>query len=99
MYHVRKRAKEYEGKGIEYTIEHPTYKGERTSMWALIPQKLMPPTRITRYCCQVLKEQSGKGRFIVTGARWAESSARKANRGRLEILRRNQGQKVAPQLR
>lgn len=69
VYHVRKRAKEYEGKGIEYTIAHPTYKGERTSMWALIPQKLMPPTRVVRYCCQVLKEQHGKERFIVTGVR------------------------------
>ena len=89
VYHVRKRAKEYEGKGIKYTIAHPTYKGERTSMWALIPQKLMPPTRIARYCCQVLKEQTGKDRFIVTGVRWAESPARKANRDSLEIQRRN----------
>lgn len=94
VYHVRKRAKEYEGKGIKYTIEHPTDKGERTSMWALIPQKLMPPTRIARYCCQVLKEQNGKDRFIVTGVRWAESPARKANRDSLEILRHNRGEKL-----
>lgn len=51
VYHVRKRAKEYEARGIEYTIAHPTYKGKRTSMWTLIPQKLMPPTRVMRYCC------------------------------------------------
>ena len=86
VYHVRKRAKMYEDKGIKYTILHPTYKGEPTSMWALIPQKLMPPTRLARYCCEVLKEQNGKDRFIATGVRWAESNSRKNNRGILEIL-------------
>lgn len=44
VYHVRKRAKEYELKGVSYTIHYPTYKGEPTSMWKLIPIKLMPPT-------------------------------------------------------
>lgn len=86
VYHVRKRAKEYEEKGIKYTIILPTYQGKRTSMWDLIPKKLMPPTRIARYCCAVLKETAGKGRFIATGVRWAESTRRAANRGVLEVL-------------
>lgn len=86
VYHVRKRAKMYEDKGIKYTILYPTYKGELTSMWKLIPQKLMPPARTVRYCCVVLKEQGGKDRFIATGVRWAESISRKNNRGILEIL-------------
>lgn len=30
-----------------------------TSMWNLIPKKRMPPTRIVRYCCEVLKERGG----------------------------------------
>lgn len=85
VYHVRKRAKEYEEKGIKYTIILPTYQGKRTSMWDLIPKKLMPPTRIARYCCAVLKETAGKGRFVVTGVRWAESVKRAANRGALEV--------------
>ena len=55
-------------------------------MWQLIPQKLMPPTRVVRYCCAVLKEQGGKGRFITTGVRWAESSKRKNSRGVYEVL-------------
>lgn len=86
VYHVRKRAKEYELKGVSYTIHYPTYKGEPTSMWKLIPIKLMPPTRLARYCCAVLKETTGRDRFIVTGVRWAESTSRKNNRSSLEIL-------------
>lgn len=42
---------------------------------------LMPPTRWSRYCCSVLKERGGRGRFITTGVRWAESVKRKNNRG------------------
>ena len=86
VYHVRKRAKEYELKGVSYTIHYPTYKGEPTSMWKLIPIKLMPPTRLARYCCAVLKETTGRDRFIATGVRWAESTARKNNRSSLEII-------------
>ena len=78
---VRQEAKRFEDLGIKYTINMPMYKGKRTSMWSLIPQKLMPPTRIVRYCCAVLKEQGGAGRFIATGVRWAESASRKNSRG------------------
>lgn len=85
VYHVRKRAKEYELKGVSYTIHYPTYKGEPTSMWKLIPIKLMPPMRAVRYCCDVLKETTGRDRFIVTGVRWAESAKRQNNRSSLEI--------------
>lgn len=86
VYHIRKRAKMYEDKGIKYTILYPEYKGEPTSMWKLIPQKQIPPTRVARYCCKVFKEQGGKDSFIVTGVRWEESNSRKNNRGVLEIL-------------
>ena len=81
---VRQEAKRFEDLGIQYTINMPTYKGQRVSMWSLIPQKLMPPTRIVRYCCAVLKETGGSGRFITTGVRWAESTNRKNNRGIFE---------------
>lgn len=63
------------------TINYPIYKGVRCSMWSLIPQKLMPPTRLVRYCCSILKERGGQGRYITTGVRWAESKARAKNRG------------------
>jgi len=29
------------------------------SMWKLIPRKKMPPSRLVRYCCEVLKEEGG----------------------------------------
>ena len=46
------------------------------SMWKLIVNKRMPPTRIARYCCTYLKETNGAHRFVVTGIRWAESYGR-----------------------
>lgn len=86
--YIRQEAKRFEELGIPYTINLPVYKGKRTSMWSLIPQKLMPPTRLVRYCCAVLKEGGGAGRFIATGVRWAESTARKKNRGIYESDRK-----------
>lgn len=71
---VRREFKRLEEKGITCTVNKPTYKGAPVTMWSLIPQKSMPPTRLIRYCCAILKEQGGKGRFITTGVRWAESA-------------------------
>jgi phosphoadenosine phosphosulfate reductase len=48
----------------------------KTSMWKLIVEKMMPPTRRVRFCCSELKERSGKGRYVITGIRWAESVKR-----------------------
>jgi phosphoadenosine phosphosulfate reductase len=70
--------------------EVPRYKdGSVATMWNLIPKKLMPPTRIARYCCEVLKEDGGDGRKAVTGVRWAESPSRKQNQGQVTILKKN----------
>lgn len=77
VYHIRKVFRDLELKGIPCEIEMPVYKGKRTSMWKLIPQKLMPPTRLVRYCCSVLKETGCRNRYIATGVRWDESSKRK----------------------
>ena len=62
---------------------HPDVIFERPElpMRKLIVKKLMPPTRIVRYCCQVLKEGGGKGRVVMTGVRWAESPRRKVQHG------------------
>lgn len=59
--------------------------GKVITMWNLIPQKHMPPTRMVRYCCGYLKEDGGKDRDKITGVRWAESVRRKNNRSGLEI--------------
>ena len=72
----------------------PRYKDKPVSMWTLIPQKLMPPTRLVRYCCAVLKENTGRDRFIATGVRWAESTNRKKNRGTMEFSHRDKEKRI-----
>jgi phosphoadenosine phosphosulfate reductase len=54
-----------------------------TNMWKLIEKHGIPPTRMIRYCCRELKEETGhadKGRFILTGVRWAESVKRRGRK-------------------
>lgn len=60
--------------------------GKPITMWNLIPRKMMPPTRIARYCCAELKEDGGDGRKCVTGVRWAESNNRRQNQGIVTIF-------------
>lgn len=86
VYHVRDTFRRLEDKGIKCSVNWPTYKGAPVTMWSLIPQKLMPPTRVARYCCSILKEGGGKGRMITTGVRWAESVSRRCKRGIYETL-------------
>lgn len=89
VYHVRNKFRELELSGIKCDIDyHVQPDGKRVTMWNLIPRKLIPPTRLMRYCCSELKEGGGKDRFIITGVRWAESAARKKNRGSLEVIAR-----------
>lgn len=90
VYHVRDTFRRLEENGIKCDVDkHINPDGTRTTMWNLIPRKLIPPTRLMRYCCSKLKEGGGKGRFIATGVRWAESVARRNNRGSFEVLARN----------
>lgn len=56
------------------------------TMWALIEKKLMPPTRLARYCCEVLKERGGAGRLKITGVRKAESNLRNYNNGVINVI-------------
>lgn len=78
VYHIREVFRGLELQGIKCTIDyHVQPDGSRVTMWNLIPRKLMPPTRIVRYCCSELKETFGAGRYISTGIRWSESSRRK----------------------
>lgn len=62
--------------------------GTHKTMFNLIPHKLLPPTRLGRYCCEELKEAGGRGRLKMTGVRKDESSSRKANGGLIKILGR-----------
>lgn len=73
--YIEKVFKRCEEKGIK-TIYKNRYPVEHT-MWELIEKKHMPPTRIVRYCCSVLKETGTAGRFAVLGVREAESVNRR----------------------
>ena len=61
--------------------EHPT-----TTMYQLIVKNVIPPTRIARYCCRLLKEHGGNGRVKITGIR-AEESPRRAKRPPVDTLK------------
>lgn len=76
VYHIREVFKKCEAEGIHTEIRMPTYKGKPTSMWRLIEEKTIPPTRTIRYCCEVLKETTTPNRFIAVGVRGDESRNR-----------------------
>ena len=51
--------------------------GKEKTMWTLIGNRAMPPTRLARYCCDELKERTGDiGDTVFTGVRWSESKKR-----------------------
>ena len=86
VWHVRETFRRLELATVKCIIDtHRTPDGGNVTMWNLIPKKMVPPTRLMRYCCAVLKEGGGKGRFIATGVRWAESVKRKNSRGLIEV--------------
>lgn len=47
------------------------------SMWTLIEEHQIFPTRLTRYCCEHLKERRNPPGWLITGVRWAESLRRR----------------------
>ena len=88
--HVNEVFKRLESEGIATHRHIPTYQGEKINMWQLIPKKGIPPTRLVRYCCEVLKETATPNRLICTGVRWSESNKRKS-RGVFEIQGKHAG--------
>ena len=62
-------------------IEEP-----KKTMWQLIVEKGIPPTRVIRYCHSELKGHSGKCRVVVSGVRWAESKKRAISSGLVMIM-------------
>lgn len=77
VYHIRDVFKRLVGGGIKATIRY-SYNDDGTpkTMWNMIPRKLMPPTRIVRYCCAELKETGTPNRMAALGVRAAESTKR-----------------------
>ena len=58
-----------------YHSKTEIHKPEMT-MFQLILKKGMLPLRQARFCCEILKERGGTGRFVLTGIRWEESPQR-----------------------
>lgn len=83
--HVRQTFARLEASGVNCEIRRPEFKGKPVTMWTLIPEKKMPPTRLVRYCCRVLKETGGAGRAIATGVRRSESSKRQGRKFAMKI--------------
>ena len=90
--HVHKVFDRLKKGGVNCTIRHPFYKGEPVTMWSLIPQQKMPPTRLARYCCRTLKETGGRGRAIATGVRRAESVRRRDRKFAVRMSQNNRAQ-------
>lgn len=75
---------------VKFGREHypfVTWEKPKYSIWTGIKKKGLPK-RLGRWCCEVLKEYSGKGRFVITGIRAAESSRRRM-RSQVELETRN----------
>ena len=72
VYHIRDVVKRLKDKGITASIQYPEH-----TMWQLIVEKQIPPTRLARYCCAELKETSTPNRLALLGVREAESVKRR----------------------
>ena len=79
VYHIREVFQKLEMGGIKCNIDyHIQPDGSAMTMWNLIPKRMIPPTRLVRYCCSELKESGNRNRMIATGIRWNESTSRKS---------------------
>lgn len=74
--HVNEVFRRLQEKGIKTTKIAPTYKGEPVNAWKLFEKRGLP-TRVVRFCCEILKESTTPNRFIATGVRAAESVKRR----------------------
>ena len=46
IYYVRDIFRKLELKGVSCYVNYPIYKGQRVTMWTLIPMKKFPPTTL-----------------------------------------------------
>jgi len=56
------------------------------TFWQLVRKKRMLPTKLMRYCCEILKETKGAGKVTLTGVRRAES-VKRSKRNTYEVTR------------
>lgn len=86
--------------GIDFELQHSHTTADAPETVYHIRKKFkelelkgMPPTRLVRYCCSILKETAGANRAIATGIRRAESVKRKS-RGIFETYTSNKKNKI-----
>ena len=77
VYYIRRVFARLREEGIDCRINVP-----RRSLWRIMRETLVIPSRIMRVCCGELKERkTPDAPYIVTGVRWAESGNRRAKSG------------------
>lgn len=77
VYYIRRVFARLREEGIEAKINVP-----KRSLWRIMRETLVIPSRVMRVCCSELKERKmPDAPYIVTGVRWAESAGRRAKSG------------------
>lgn len=77
VYYIRRVFAQLREEGIDCRINVP-----RRSLWRIMRETLVIPSRVRRVCCGELKERKmPDAPYIVTGVRWAESAGRRAKSG------------------
>ena len=77
VYYIRRVFAALRQEGIDAKINVP-----KRSLWRIMRETLVIPSRMMRVCCGELKERKmPDAPYIVTGVRWAESASRRAKSG------------------
>lgn len=77
VYYIRRVFARLREEGIDCRINVP-----KRSLWRIMRETLVIPSRVMRVCCSELKERKmPDAPYIVTGVRWAESAGRRAKSG------------------
>ena len=77
VYYIRRVFARLREEGIDAKINVP-----KRSLWKIMRETLVIPSRLVRVCCSELKERRmPDAPYIVTGVRWAESAGRRAKSG------------------
>ena len=77
VYYIRRVFAAMREEGIDCRIYVP-----KRSLWKIMRETLVIPSRVMRVCCSELKERKmPDAPYIVTGVRWAESAGRRAKSG------------------
>ena len=77
VYYIRRVFARLREEGIDAVINYP-----KRSLWRIMRETLVIPSRMMRVCCSELKERKmPDAPYIVTGVRWAESAGRRSKSG------------------